>query len=220
MYSSSYNFQQIFGKKIWREETTWKTRARWEKNIKMHNTETECDSTGPWALTHMIINLTVPHNTRILWLVITDRSAPFCFCYSCCFQPHPISHNSSVSTFSKLQNGQLRKSNWIPPEARLFSHQMPTAALRPNQLPTQGIYISTSLEAKWLECEAEHSPPITSKINKVQTYISTPPCTLMTRYLLYSWTVRHIHTQQGHYQHMQPHHHWFNHALMNHNWLF
>jgi len=26
--------------------------------------------------------------------------------------------------------------------------------------------------------------------------------------------------QQGHYQYMQPHHHWFNHALMDQNWPF
>ena len=26
-----------------------------------------------------------------------------------------------------------------------------------------------------------------------------------------------IHTQQGHYQYMHPHHHRFNHTLMNHN---
>jgi hypothetical protein len=37
--------------------------------------------------------------------------------------------------------------------------------------------------------------------------------------VVYSRTVQHTH-QQGHNQYMQPHQHWFNHTLMNHNWLF
>jgi len=44
------------------------------------------------------------------------------FVYPVCFQPHPISQDSSVNTVSRPKNGQLRKSDWIPAQARLFSH--------------------------------------------------------------------------------------------------
>jgi hypothetical protein len=118
MYSPTYNFWQIFGKKMWRKETTWKTRAGWEKNIKIHNTETGWDSTDSWAFTDMIIKLTVPHDAGIcgyLWLVITGGSVPMCFCFSCLlptssYRPRQLSKYSQEATERTTEEKRLDSS--------------------------------------------------------------------------------------------------------------
>ena len=90
-----------------------------------------------------------------------------------CTQLHQGSCDSIVGTVTTLWGGQSRVDFQLGQGISFFS-KTSGPALGPTQPPIQWTMEVISLEMKWLEHKADHSPPSIAKIKKEQNWTSSP----------------------------------------------